>query len=738
MKRKSVLAILLVSTQLAMTGCGGTSATEIPLMSRTTKQQVLDYYADSLKYDAVITRASDEDKEKRKYEEHIVTDNETIEQLTSLYKQAESNLQNVEYIADGAVIEEELFNYIKGYLNDLQISGGKIAEDGITSAIGYYFVDVEYSTAPSTYGDFTSLASLIGIRGAFKENYMTGEVTKDDGFIAAALDAGNKYFLENNINNTLLYDDTNLFQVVDGRNGVENSGITETNNEITDSNTGEETTNTDVDVETGDETAEIDGNTDTEELVEENTEEKAAESVEETDENTEETEYTAEDTRIEDTAVNDIDNTTNIKYNEPVSSGNRAVKFDVNYINSIVGASSENMYTMPKLSTVYNIPSSSGISGAGVYPCGIGGMKLFGYNRDKSSGTLTLRYVFQESESGDGTIKCINIYPKEMRNEIPQFAADSNVIIPEYLMQEFEILVERADRAIVNCDLTTLISDSIFTDLGFGVLRGYKKDSTDILKHMSVIRQVISRSIDNNAYVLEIESTIIEGAKSSNVQGTYRDKSYIVIQQFGKEFKITDWVRVSRDVTDEPDIDAGNSTLKRLVALNLTGEVSSTTKKEVTNLIEDLYRASTYRKLSGPYEVETSDGVMTYERGMYDCFNNDVNLLRSDKKEELNSNIRGYLTAYGTNTKCVYDGVIDEWIGGYKNQVEFTTEEIMTYGDNEAGRYFRTYYLASKMNDVWYIDEMTVLDTEELDVSEISDIQSRISNNSITEDGTES
>ena len=719
MKRKSVIAIFLVATQLVMTGCGGTSAVDVPLMSRTTKQQVLDYYADSLKYDAVITRASDEEKEKTKYEEHIVTDSETIDQITSLYKQAESNLQNTEYIADGAVIDEELFNYIKGYLNDLQISGGKIPENGITSAIGYYFIDVEYNTAPSTYGEFTNLASLIGLRGAFKENYMTGEVTKDDGFIAAALDAGNKYFLENNINKTLVYDDTNLFQAIDGRIGIENSGITETADHTVD-----ETVDTEVDG-AGTEVSEENTAEDSEVTEDGNTSDGAI-----AEEETVEDETTAD-------VTNEISNITDTQYNEPVSSGNRAVKFDVNYINSIVGASAENMYTMPKISTIYNIPSSNGISGAGIYPCGIGGMKLFGYNREKSSGTLTLRYVFQESEDGDGTISCINIYPKEMRNEIPQFAADSNVIIPEYLMQEFEVLVERADRAIVNCDLTTLISDSIFTDLGFGVLRGYKKDSTDILKHMSVIRQVISRSIDNNAYVLEIESTIVEGAKSSNVQGTYRDKSYIVIQQFGKEFKITDWVRVSRDVTDEPDIDYGNSTLKRLVALNLTGEVSDTTKKEVTTLINDLYRASTYRKLSGPYEIKTSDGTVTYDRGMYDCFNNDVKLLRSDKKEELNSRIRSYLTAYGTDTKCVYSGTVDEWIGGYKNQVEFTTEEVMVYGDNEAGRYFRTYYLASKMNDVWYIDEMKILDTEEIDASEISDIQGRVSGNSLVEESTE-
>ena len=58
-----------------------------------------------------------------------------------------------------------------------------------------------------------------------------------------------------------------------------------------------------------------------------------------------------------------------------------------------------------------------------------------------------------------------------------------------------------------------------------------------------------------------------------------------------------------------------------------------------------------------------------------------------------------------------------------------TTEEIMVYGDKQAARYFRTYYLMSNMNDTWYIDEMKVLDTEELDAGDIDSYYSRIKSN---------
>lgn len=756
MRSKRVIALALVATQLvAMTGCGRkNNVAELPLMTATTKQQVLDYYADSLKYDAVVTRAADDEKHETKYEEHVVTDKDTLSKVTDAYKAAEQAMGNTTYNGSDAV-SEDVFNYIKAYLNDVQLSNGKVADDGVTTALGYYFVDVKYDTAPTAYGTFNTSASLLGLSGAFTEDYLTGIVDKNTGFLSAAVEAGNTYFLENQISKHITYDDTNLFQVLDGSpvgdsyfagadTSVEDSETSEdgaeeseetTDREVTDEEaTDEEATDEETadDVETDEEATEEE-QTDTDE----DTESASLEDEEDTENNTEsseENELTADTEDATAEEENDgigIEDATAEAEDAQANYGNgtdRQVKFDVSYIDSIVGSASDSATAMPELSLVYNIPSSSGtMSGVALYPCGIGGMKIFGYNRADLSGTITLRYVFKESDDGSGNIENINIYPKEMENNIPEFATESNVLIPEYLEQDFENMIERADRVIVDGNIGAMISDDIFTDIGYGVLRGYLMNSTDILKCMSVVRQVVARNIENKAYILEVESTVIEGAKSSNTQGTYRDKSYVVIQQFGDSFKITDWVRISRSMVDEPDIDSGNSTLKRLTALNLTGEVSDTTKEEASGLLNELYTASTNRYLYGPYDITLDDGsTKTYKRGMYDCFNDDTSLLRSDKKEELNSRLRSYLTAYGANVPCKYTGCIDEWIGGYKNQVEFTAEEIMVYGDMQAATYFRTYYLMSSINDVWYIDEMKVLDTEELDPSEIESEYSRI------------
>lgn len=712
MKIKRAVALGLVTTQVfTLAGCSRKNEiAELPLTTATTKQEVLDYYAKSYKYDAVITRAADEHKHETTYEEHVITDEETLEEIKDAYKKAEGVLGNNIYPAgtDSSVISEDVFNYVKACLNELELSGGQIVEDGITGALGYYFVDVKYNTSAASAGTFNTTASLLGLNSGFTEDYITGEIYKNDNFIQAVIDSGNKYFIENKINKSLTYNDTDLFQIIDGAS-VDYANIY--------GDTSSDDASTDVEQEDTSETGSAE-----DEAVEPTRVEDTAEQEEETTEQ-DEAEAEEQDETTEDENSLPLGNVSTA--NETTD---RTVKFDIEYINSIVGSTAEYGTIMPELSLIYNIPSNSGtMSGVCIYPCGINGMKLFGYNREQTTGDITLRYVFKESDDGSGNISNVNIYVKEMNNNIAQFSSDSNVIIPSYLEEEFEILLERADRAIVDCNLSAMISDNIFTDLGYGVLRGYYSKSTDTLRCMSVIRQVVSRDIDNNAYILEIETTVQDGAKSANTQGTYRDKSYIVVQQYGQDFKISDWVRISRTVTKEPDIDTGNSAMKRLVALNLTGEVRDDTKESATKLLDDFYTASTNRYLYGPYDIEDSDGnVTTYERGMYDCFNNDTELLSSAKKEEINSRTRSYLTAFGIDKPCEYIGTVDEWIGGSKNQVEFTTEEVMSYGNGQVGRYFRTYYLMSNINDTWYIDEMTILDTEELDADEIESTYNRI------------
>ena len=88
MKIKRVIALTLVTLQtIALASCGNRSdVAEMQLMTATTKQSIIDYYANSLKYDAVITRAADENKHETKYEEHEISDENTLRQVEAAYQ----------------------------------------------------------------------------------------------------------------------------------------------------------------------------------------------------------------------------------------------------------------------------------------------------------------------------------------------------------------------------------------------------------------------------------------------------------------------------------------------------------------------------------------------------------------------------------------------------------------------------------------------------------------------------
>ena len=112
---------------------------------------------------------------------------------------------------------------------------------------------------------------------------------------------------------------------------------------------------------------------------------------------------------------------------------------------------------------------------------------------------------------------------------------------------------------------------------------------------------------------------------------------------------------------------------------------------------------------------------------MYDCFNDDTEMLSADKLEELNSRIRSLLVKHGTNVSATHTGVITEWIGGSNNQIEFTTEEIITYNGMDDGVYLKCYYLLSNMSDKWVIDDIQIIEQEDVSGSELASLVDRIS-----------
>lgn len=711
MDKKRILSASLAVVMMAstLTGCGksiiGRDAKSVPLEPELTQQEVLDYYAKQLDYDTVVSRNIKADI--NYYETSDVNDKAKLDIISGALGRAEGILSKNSYSLKGdnkKFLQEDLYKYVKATLNDKKLTDGKIAS--VKQALGYYFVDVDYSIGPAEIGEFTPKISLIGMNGAFKYSGFKNIDSIDKSYIAKAIKTLNEYYDTERLNYKASFNESTGEFII---KNLDNTSNDYTSTTIVDEDTGVETIDKPL-APGGGATVENTAN---------DTEQDATDIINDISEaidgtgDTEEVVDNKNNTNTEETTSKPITRT----YTP------RSPKIDLKQFNSIVGSGNNSSY-IPDLYHIYITPSDeSGISGIGLYPSGGLGLALFGFNRSELSGACTLRYVFKEDLVNPSELSCENIYPTYY--EISSgFNANNDSIIPEFLDREFSTLIERADRAVINCDITGLMTGDIYTDIGMAVLTGYENQSSHLLKNMSTLRRIISRDTENNAYLVEIERYTQEGSKSADVYGSYKDQIYAVIEQHGSQFVITDWMIMNRQLVTEPDINPDAATAKRIVSLGLTDAVGDETKGYVTELLNNLYTASTYRVLNGPKEI---DGK-TIEKGMYDCFDSNVEMLSSSRKEELNSHIRSLLVKYGTKTTATMNGKVTEWLGGTDKQVEFTTEEVITYQGRTDGVYMTCYYLVSCMEDVWVIDDIQILSQDDLSGDGLASAVNRISN----------
>jgi hypothetical protein len=636
MKRKLIVS-LAAAIVVVNTGCTSstTEINKLPTVSMLTEKEVIDYYAESLKYDAVVSR--NVTVHKTVYETNKVSD-EKYKIIQGYVTKAQEILKLSEYgESDTNIISENSYDYIKATIDGYSLSGGKV--ESITSALGYYFADVKYSIKSQDAGVFTGSADLMGLNGVWVTK-ADGTYEIDKAYLSTAKQRLNDYFVKNGIGATVEFNEAT------GELVMNYQGVTE--------------------------------------------------------------------------AVSS-------KVNSYVDS-TRKVVLDVNLINKVVGSSLNQSSFLPDLNLVYTKANASGeMSGFGIYPEGLGGLRQFGYKRAGMSGELTLRFVYKEDSNGNGTIVGKNVYCTKLEVNDSDIKADKEkVIIPNFLKAELGELIERADRVRVDCDLPGMMNGSIYEDKGVAILSGYTSSSSNVLKYMSTIKEVVSRDVANNMYLLKVENTVIDGAKDADTCGTYRDTYYITVQQQGKKLVINDSLRVSREMVTEPSISPDSAADKRLIALNLSGEVKSDSKSKIKELVSDLYTAGTNRILNGPKKLSNGSETITIEKGMYDCFDSDTEMLSSNNKEYINEELRSLLTSYGADVKSVYSGVITEWIGGYDNQAEFTTEELIAYDGTDEGHYMTVYYLVSNISGEWVIGERNVIDEKEVKGSELEEIQGRL------------
>lgn len=750
-KRHLTKAIALLSVaSLSLTGCNSFISEDVasyPLAATMTSAELVDYYAKALEYDSVVSR--NVNVHETRYEVRDI-EGEKSELLKDLASQCEAILGLNEYKPTEEslkLVSSDTYNYIKGVIDNEVLSDGKV--QNITGALGYYFVDVQYNISSKQPGTFKDAVNIVGLNGAFHKDYL-GNYIVDEQYMSVIVSRLNEYYYSNGINKCATYDaNASTIKVLNDTAPIVSNEYAEVNpageyddqsditgdtdivDELTEGTEGE---TDDILNAPGDENEQ---DTDISDIETTETSEDSEISTEDTDNNSEEIEATeevlpvtpVEEESVQNTASEIRESTTNYTIVTPDS---RRLQLNTALINKIIGSSAGEAAMIPNLDMIYIKPGTEGtISGLGIYPAGDDGLKTFGFDRDELAGTITLRYVFKDDSEGSGDILGVNVYAieEEITNGINM--SSNNVLIPEFLQSEFEQIIERADRAIVNDDLAGMLSGNIFEDIGVGILRGYKDKNTGIQKYMSTIRQVINRDTANNSYLLEVETTTIEGAKDVDSYGTYKDISYVVVQQQGNKFIITDWCRVSRTMTNEPAIDPDSNVQKRLIALNLAGTISDDSKDDIKALLGNLYTAGTNRLLRGPKDIVVGGETKTLNKGMYDCFSSDASILSSDELEYENSTLRNVLVKHGTDIQAVYSGTVTEWIGGYEDQAEFTTEELVTYQGLNRGYYMQVYYLAHIENDEWVIAERTVLDEYEItDAEKLASVQERVGQSS--------
>ena len=748
MKKSIKVLSLVTALALTITGCGDfkvfSGVEDYTLMSPLTQSELIDYYSKALTYDSIVSRNLD--VQQTVWETYEIK-GDKAELLKSMTATAETILGAKEYdntIANSKILSEDTYNYIRTELGDKKLSNGQV--ESVKGALGYYFVDIKYELESADYGCFTNKTSLLGINGAFVWDIYDND-TVDTSYIKKMVNNMNTYYAKNDIAQVMEYDEGSQTvsvketEVVADENDYleieseptslseiegEEQQVDEDGNPITE----EELTQEELEAQASDAAAEEE-ETDGEEAADG---EEATEGEEAAD--GEEPQLDEDGNPIEDTFEAQITDEASLSSVEnkvfPLDKSIRTSQLDTALINSVAGSSVRCSSYMPDIKLVYEMPESQGtISGTGIEAMAIGGLKNFGYDRGGLSGIATIRYVFKDALDGTGSILGSNAYFTDIEILSGFTAADKeDVLIPEFLLTEIGKLIENADRAMMNVDLTALMSGKIFNDMGVAVNRGYEDQHVNVLRQISTLRRVINRDIENNRYLVEVETTRQEGARTADSYGIYRDKYYMTIEQVDGEFRITDRMLMLRQMQTEPEIMPDSTTKKRLIALNLTGDISEETKYDAEVLMQDLYKACTNRVLNGPKDITNTNGeTVTLEKGMYECFNDDPSMLSTAQREYFNSALRDRMTQYGIAVPSTIHGNITDWIGGANNQIEFITEEAIKYDGFGNGTYMQVYYLVSCMNDKWVIDDMKIIDTEEYPVNELDTIITRIEGN---------
>lgn len=705
MTKKKITKVIAMSLALAalsttFTGCGRSdnSFENRPLAQFANLADVKEYYAKELSYDSILQRDY-----LNSTSELVLEDvpEDRAQMLTEMTNQIEEILSGDNYNDPTPeqlkLISVEAYNYFKSQIDSLALNNGAIKQ--IKQTKGFYFVDVEYDLSEQTPGTFKENADMTGINGLWEQDINKQWIISST-FKGLAEQRLNDYFFDNKMAYEAKFDDsTGTIKIFASDKNLQDKQISD---EINGGNIGSLEAGSDGNAEQGE--PNIDGNNSADNATSNNNNDVAS------NDNTKpivaNKPNVSAGAEVPDFLLKEISE-------KSVTPEERRVSLDIQFINRVVG-STGNSAKLPDLELVYNKPKADGqISGFGIYPEGNNG--FFGFDRAQTSGKITVRFVFKDSIDGSGNIVGKNLYISNLELSNGYTDSGDTTQASKTLLNQLKAAVERDDRLEANGDISGMMAGGLYEDKGIGILRAYKTNNTNILRHISTIRKMIARDTEHNAYLLEVESLVIEGAINSNSYGTFKDTYYVVVQQQGQNFIIADKVRIKRETVKEPEISPDSAVEKRLVAFNLSEPVTDENKKEITDtVLSQLYTAGTNRVHSADEEHTVKVGDLEVTRGIADCFTSDRDLMGEESYNTAITSLEGKLTNKGIDTQSRYVGKVYEWIGGYQNQAEFMAEELISYDGTGTGYYMDVYYLVNYDDAKWSIVERSVIDEFEV------------------------
>ena len=685
------LAMLMALSTLS--GCSQTSEDLEAVQSLSRQpyrslQRVLDTNAEGMKYSSFSQRTAVEDYQANYNKVSAEKQTKYIEFLSQIL--AEHN-KNTDYNVD--LVSQENHDYWKNLTDDMILENPRALQ--IKEYSGYYFLTAEFTTRPNKLGSFLATANYLGLDNCFKHDENAYPVLNDI-WIAQAFPELNKE------REALGKEPYRLFINSD-------SSMVYTQEKETEAPVEESIPEEIEPVEDGEV---VDG---AEDVVEDITTEETvvAETEPSIEDNSQEV-YVAENQALGDSDI----------YNENL----RKLEYDVIEYEEVFGSSQDGVSFMPYLSQVYQSVAPQGaLTGDGCYNEGISGLREFNFNRDELvpytyasadgsttvdvSGVMTVTFIFKQNELDKDKVDYVFAYLEDYQSMNPflteGYGATNNYLaVPNFVDEQIRIKVEELDRLINNGDINGLMRMDVIEDAGLAIKLAQYRNTTDIVNYTTDVKGVLARK--GNVFLVEVERTIAETPKNTGYVSQYKEKAYLVVRQKDLNFYINDIYTASRELTKQPQIEEISQTYRQLVSLNLSDTEIQNSIEEIKSTVLNDWIFYCNQKILG------EDGIENY--GMYEMFNDNRSVLSETDLEYINSKMQGLLFAQGYN----YPGTLKikpiEWIGGTEDQVEFTTEELITYGDSGIATKLTCYYLVSHFGNRWVIDDIQVID-EQLNIS---------------------